>query len=99
MNIFSNLFGVFKQRGLVSMFKEGRSLFGFLVAGLIASILGALLYGFAMGIGLGVETAVKDTVKFGLIVFLTFILVLPIFLLSYRFLGRMSVRAGSRPFR
>ena len=88
MNIFSALFGIFRQHGLVSMIKEGRSLAGFTISAILVSIVGGILYGFAMGIGLGVETAIKDAIKIGLIVFLVLILSIPIFWLAFRLLGR-----------
>lgn len=88
MNIFSALFGIFRQHGLVSMIKEGRSLAGFTISAILVSIVGGILYGFAMGIGLGVETAIKDAIKIGVIVFLVLILSIPIFWLAFRLLGR-----------
>jgi len=88
MNIFSELFGIFRQRGLVSTINEGRSLKGFTLSALIVSILGGLLYGFAMGIGLGIDTAVKDALKAALIIMLVLLFSIPIFWLAFRLLGR-----------
>lgn len=88
MNIFSALFGIFRQRGLVSLVREGRSLVGFSVSAIMVSVIGGVMYGFAMGIGLGVETAIKDAIKVGLIVFLILIFSIPIFWLAFRLLGR-----------
>ena len=61
MNIFSALFGIFRQSGLVTMVKEGHSLKGFTISAIIVSIFGGLLYGFAMGIGFGPETAIRTS--------------------------------------
>src|SRR6476646_3924704 len=88
MNTFAALFGIFRQRGLVTTLKEGRPLGGFALAAIGVSILGGLLYGFAMGIGLGLETALKDAAKVGLIIALGLLMALPIFWLAYRLLGR-----------
>jgi hypothetical protein len=88
MNIFSALFGIFRQGGLVSLIKEGRSLVGFTFSAMVVSVIGGLLYGFATGIGLGLETAIKDAIKVGLIVFLVLVLSIPIFWLAFRLLGR-----------
>jgi len=88
MNIFSSLFGIFRQRGLVSLVREGQSLVGFSVSAILVSVIGGVLYGFAMGIGLGVETAIKDAIKVGLIVLLILLLSIPIFWLAFRLLGR-----------
>jgi len=88
MNIFSELFGIFRNRGLVSTITEGRSLKGFTVSAIIVSILGGLLYGFAMGIGLGIDTAVKDALKVALIVISVLLFSIPIFWLAFRLLGR-----------
>jgi hypothetical protein len=88
MNIFSALFGIFRQRGLVSLVREGRSLVGFSISAIIVSVIGGILYGFAMGIGLGVETAIKDAIKVGSIVFLVLLFSIPIFWLAFRLLGR-----------
>jgi hypothetical protein len=88
MNIFSALFGIFRQRGLVSLVREGRSLVGFSISAIIVSVIGGVLYGFAMGIGLGVETAIKDAIKVGLIVFLILLFSIPIFWLAFRLMGR-----------
>lgn len=88
MNIFSALFGIFRQRGLVSLVREGSSLIGFSVSAIVVSVIGGVLYGFAMGIGLGVETAFKDAIKVGFIVFLVLLFSIPIFWLAFRLLGR-----------
>jgi len=88
MNIFTALFGIFRRRGLVDTVREGRSLASFIVVATVFSVVGSLLYGFAMGIGLGTETAIKDAVKVGLIVVFSLALAVPIFLLTYRLLGR-----------
>jgi hypothetical protein len=71
MNVFSSLFGIFRQRGLVTALKEDRRLAGFVLAAGLLSILGGGLYGFAMGIGLGIDTAIKDAIKVALIAGLT----------------------------
>lgn len=88
MNIFAALFGIFRQRGLVTTLKEGRPLGGFGVAAIVVSVLSGVAYGFAMGIGLGPETAIKDAIKVGLIVLLGLVFSLPVFWLAYRLLGR-----------
>jgi hypothetical protein len=88
MNIFSALFGIFRQRGLVLTLRENRSLVGFGVAAVLLSIAGSVLYGFAMGIGLGPETALNDSIKGGLIAALGLLFAFPIFWLAYRLLGR-----------
>jgi hypothetical protein len=88
MNIFSALFGIFRQRGLVLSIREGRRLRGFVLSAVPVSIAGALLYGFAMGIGLGPEAAIKDAVKVGSIAALGLLFSFPIFWLAYRLLGR-----------
>ncbi len=88
MNIFAQLFGIFRQRGLVTTIQEGRSLLGFALAALVFSLVSGLLYGFAMGVGLGLETALKDALKVGLIVSLGLLFSLPIFWVAYRLLGR-----------
>ncbi len=88
MNIFSALFGIFRQRGLVLTLREGRPLGGFVLSAILLSIMGGVLYGFAMGIGLGPETAIKDAIKVGLIVALGLLFAFPIFWLAYRLLGR-----------
>jgi hypothetical protein len=88
MNIFSALFGIFRQRGLVLKLQEGRPLSGFALSAFLLSVVGGVLYGFAMGIGLGPETAIKDAIKVGLIVTLGLLFALPIFWLAYRLLGR-----------
>lgn len=88
MNILAALFGIFRQRGLVSTMKEGRSLVGFALSAIVVSIIGAALYGFAMGAGLGIDTAVKDAIKLGLIVTVTLLFSIPVFWLAFRLLGR-----------
>jgi hypothetical protein len=88
MKVFSDLFGIFRQRGLVDRIKEGRSLFGFSIAALVLSIIGAVLYGFAMGVGLGIDTALKDALKVGLIATLGVCFSIPVFWVAYRLLGR-----------
>jgi hypothetical protein len=88
MNILSALFGIFRQRGLVTALKEGRRLSGFALAAVVLAILGGGLYGFAMGIGLGIDTAVKDAIKVALIAAMTLLLSVPIFWVAYRLLGR-----------
>lgn len=88
MNIFSALFGIFRQRGLVTMIKEGHSLARFTISAIFVSIIGGLLYGFAMGIGLGIETAIKDSIKVALIIVSVLLLSIPVFWLSFRLLGR-----------
>ena len=88
MNIFSALFGIFRQRGLVITLRDGHPLVGFTLSATLLSIAGGVLYGFAMGIGLGPETAIKDAIKVGLIVMFSLLLAIPIFWLAYRLLGR-----------
>jgi len=88
MNILSQLFGIFRQRGLVTALKEGRPLTGFALAAVVLAIVGGGLYGFAMGIGLGIDTAIKDAIKVALIAALTLLLSIPIFWVAYRLLGR-----------
>jgi len=88
MNIFRSLFGIFRQRGLVSAIREGKQLTGFTISALLVSILGGGLYGLAMGVGLGVDTAIKDSLKMGLIVVLGLFFSIPIFWIAYRLLGR-----------
>ncbi len=88
VNIFAQLFGIFRQGGLVTSIKEGRSLLGFGLSALLFSIIGGALYGFAMGFGLGLETAVKDAIKVGLVISLGLLFSLPIFWVAYRLLGR-----------
>lgn len=88
MTIFSELFGIFRQRGLVLTLREGRPLGRFLVSAVLLSIVGAVCYGFAMGIGLGTETAIKDAIKTGLVAGLGLLFAFPIFWLAYRLLGR-----------
>jgi hypothetical protein len=88
MNILAQLFGIFRQQGLVTSLKEGRRLTGFVLAAVVLSIAGCGLYGFAMGIGLGIDTAVKDAIKLALIAALTLLLAVPIFWVAYRLLGR-----------
>lgn len=88
MNILAALFGIFRQRGLVTTIKDGHSLTGFVLSAIVFSIIGGALYGFAMGIGLGIDVAVKDTIKIGLIVALGLLFSIPIFWVAYRLLGR-----------
>lgn len=88
MNILAELFGIFRQRGLVTTLKEGRRLTGFALAAVVLSLVGGGLYGLAMGIGLGLDTAVKDAIKVALIVTLALMLSIPIFWVAYRLLGR-----------
>jgi hypothetical protein len=88
MNILAALFGIFRQRGLVSALKEGRRLTGFAIAAVLLAIIGGGLYGFAMGIGLGIDTAVKDAIKVAIISALVLLLSIPIFWVAYRLLGR-----------
>ncbi|MCK4817485.1 hypothetical protein KA005_17075, partial [bacterium] len=88
MNIFSDLFGIFRQRGLVNKIKEGRSLVGFTISAVLVSIFGSFLYGFSMGIGLGVHTAIRDAVKVSVISFLLLLFSIPVFWLAFRLLGR-----------
>lgn len=88
MNIFTDIFGIFRQRGLVSRIQDGRPLIGFALLALLFSVIGAGLYGFAMGIGLGLETALKDAAKLGLIALLGVGFAMPIFWVAYRLLGR-----------
>ncbi len=90
MNILGALFGIFRQRGLVTSIKEDRSLLGFGLSGTILSIIGSVLYGFAMGIGLGIDTAIKDALKVGIIAALGLLLSIPIFWVAYRLLGRQE---------
>ena len=88
MRILSDLFGIFRQRGLVTSLKEGRRITGFALAAVVVTLVGGGLYGFAMGIGLGIDTAVRDAIKVGLIAVLTLLLSIPIFWVAYRLLGR-----------
>jgi len=88
MNIFSALFGIFRQRGLVLTLREGRSLGGFALSAILLSSVGGVLYGFAMGIGFGPGTALKDAIKLGLIATLGLLFAFPVFWLAYRLLGR-----------
>jgi hypothetical protein len=88
MSIFSQLFGIFRQRGVVVSVKEGRKLTGFGLAAVLLAIAGGGLYGFAMGIGLGIDTAVKDAIKVALMGSLTLLLSIPIFWVAYRLMGR-----------
>ena len=88
MNILSSLFGIFRQRGLVSTIKSNGKLTGFILSAFLVSILGGLLYGFSMGVGLGSDTAVKDAVKVALILALINIFSIPIFWVAFRLLGR-----------
>jgi hypothetical protein len=93
MNIFTSLFGIFRQRGLVLTLQQGRSLSRFTLAAFLLSITGGILYGYAMGIGLGPDTALKNAIKAGLIATLGLLFAIPVFWLSYRLLGREE-RAG-----
>jgi len=88
MNIFASLFGIFRQRGLVSAIRGGKQLAGFSISALLVSIFGGGLYGLAMGAGLGIDTAIKDSLKMGLIVVLGLLFSIPIFWIAYRLLGR-----------
>jgi hypothetical protein len=88
MNILAQLFGIFRQQGLVTAVKEGQRLTGFALAAIGLALVGGGLYGFAMGIGLGIDTAVKDATKVALIAALTLLLSIPIFWVAYRLLGR-----------
>ncbi len=88
MNIFAALFGIFRQRGLVTTLREGRRLAGFAIAAVLLAIIGGGLYGFAMGIGLGIETAVRDATKVAIISAMVLFLSIPIFWVAYRLLGR-----------
>jgi hypothetical protein len=88
MNILAALFGIFRQRGLVSTLKEGRRLTGFAIAAVLLAIIGGGLYGLAMGIGLGIDTAIKDAIKVAIISALVLLLSIPIFWVAYRLLGR-----------
>ena len=88
MNIFSQIFGIFRQQGLVRAIKENRSLTGFTISAILVSILGGALYGFAMGIGLGMDTSFKDAIKVSLIITLGLLFSIPVFWLAYRLLGR-----------
>lgn len=88
MNIFTALFGIFRQSGLVTTIKEGRSLASFALSAIVFSIIGGVLYGFAMGVGLGIDTAVKDAIKVGLVLVLGLLFSIPLFWVAYRLLGR-----------
>lgn len=88
MNILSQIFGIFRQQGLVKRLQENRSLAGFTITAILVSILGGTLYGLAMGIGLGIDTSLKDAIKVGLIATIGLLLSIPVFWLSYRLLGR-----------
>jgi hypothetical protein len=88
MNVLKSLFGIFRQRGLVSTLKEGRSLTGFILAAFLFSLLGGAVYGFAMGVGIGTETALKDALKIALIVAFGMLFSAPIFWVAFRLLGR-----------
>jgi hypothetical protein len=88
MNVLKSLFGIFRQRGLVSTIKEGRSLKGFILAAFLFSLFGGAVYGFAMGIGIGTDTALKDAFKVALIVAFGLLLSVPIFWVTFRLLGR-----------
>ena len=84
MNVFKSLFGIFRQGGLVSTLKEGKSLKGFILAALVFSVLGGALYGFAMGVGIGMDTALKDAIKVVLVILLGILLSTPIFWVAFR---------------
>jgi hypothetical protein len=88
MNIFTALFGIFRQRGLVTAIRENRSMSSFTFWAILFSVCGGMLYGLAMGIGITPETALKDGIKVALLVFLGFFLSVPFFLLAYRLMGR-----------
>jgi hypothetical protein len=88
MNVFTSLFGIFRQRGLVSALKEGQSIKGFILAAILFSILGGALYGFAMGVGISMDTAWKDALKIALIIFFGLLFTTPIFWVAFRLLGR-----------
>ncbi|MFH0801367.1 MAG: hypothetical protein V2A78_03145 [bacterium] len=88
MNIFSALFGIFRQRGLVEAIRENRPPGRFIFWALLFSVAGGALYGLAMGIGITPETAVKDGLKVALLVLLGFALSVPFFFLAYRLMGR-----------
>ena len=88
VNILAQLFGIFRQRGLVTSLKEGKRLTGFVIAAVVLSVVGGGLYGLAMGIGLGIDTALKDALKIALIAALTMPLSIPMFWVAYRLLGR-----------
>lgn len=90
VNIFSELFGIFRQRGLVETFKQGNRLTGFFISAILLVIFGGALYGFAMGIGVGIESAIKDAIKIALIAILGLLLTIPIFWLAYRLLGHQQ---------
>jgi len=90
VNIFSELFGIFRQRGLVETYKQEDRLTGFFISAIVLVIFGGALYGFAMGIGLGIETAIKDSIKIALIAILGLLLAIPIFWLAYRLLGHQQ---------
>lgn len=88
MNTFTALFGIFRQKGLVTTLQANESPFRFIVWSIVISVLSGMLYGLGMGIGLGLETALKDASKLGLIMLLSVILAVPIFWIAYRLLGR-----------
>ena len=88
MNVFSALFGIFRQRGLVLALREGRPIGGLALSAILLSTAGGVLYGFAMGIGPGLDIAFKDAIKVGLIVTLGLLLAFPVFWLAYRLFGR-----------
>jgi hypothetical protein len=90
MNIFSDLFGIFRQRGLVETIKEDGRLTGFTISAILLAIFGAALYGFAMGIGVGIETAIKDAMKLGLMAALGLLFAVPVFWVAYRLLGQQQ---------
>ena len=90
MNIFSELFGIFRQGGLVKTVKQGNRLTGFAISAMLLVIFGGLLYGFSMGIGLGIETGIKNAIKIALIAVLGLLLAIPIFWVAYRLLGHQQ---------
>lgn len=88
MNILKSIFGIFRQKGLVTSLKEGRPMTGFVLSAILISIIGGALYGFAMGVGIGTDTAIKDAVKVALTIAICITLTIPIFWVTYRLLGR-----------
>lgn len=88
MNIFTSLFGIFRQRGLVNTIQDNKPLTGFITSAILISVLGSGLYGLAMGAGLGMETAIKDGIKMILIVTLGLLFSIPVFWIAFRLLGR-----------
>jgi hypothetical protein len=88
VNILGALFGIFRKKGLVTTLQEGKTLRPLFLMGLPFIALGGALYGVAMGIGIGPDVAVTDAIKVALVFLLSFLLSYPIFLISYRLLGR-----------